>query len=31
MPAMQNQGSPFAANSHLSLRFFFLSGGSVNS
>jgi DNA polymerase-4 len=31
MPAMQNQGSPFFVNSHLSLRFFFLSGGSVNS
>ncbi len=31
MPAMQNQGSSFFVNSHLSLRFFFLSFGSVNS
>ncbi len=31
MPAMQKIGSSFFVNSHLSLRFFFGSFGSVNS
>jgi hypothetical protein len=31
MPAMQKKGSPLFVKNHLSLRLFFLSGGSVNS